>query len=461
MTPFKPMSSEKRRPSSMFFIPALLCSLLFLSACGGCPKAQKAWDAAKAVPAQSKLGPHWMLEVQTKEVRSKLMSARKGQKFSKTKLRLKSPVGGIKLAPIKFELSDFHWVVNGNQGVLKVKVSALMKKKEILTLTLRGDSPLHLDKKAKKLRLQVKADQFKKASLRLGDGAEKALKKAVMRQIPKELRGFIPKKELVKFVKKALKIISDEGYPMIRKNILSPLGTIAKLEWALPNYPISKMAINVSDDVWRIGLWTDIKADGLGKKAMKRGIGKNQAGARLLISAPWVAAAGNWAMSTGKLPSKFDRNGQPSKKGKAKARMTWKAGQKVKRPLKIHLWAGTQKRLDLCLYARAGINPRLKISDGTLKMNAEGKLERVEGNPLVKTAVNLSGVGERTLQWHHQSSKPSAMNIGGSNMPLRWLNVSLNRDYVMVGIDLGGQRAEVQMEEVKAVAVAQALPAVP
>ena len=62
----------------------LLLMTATLSACGGCPKAQKAWDSAKMKPVNSKPGPHWMLEVQTKDVRSRLLSARNKKKFSKS-----------------------------------------------------------------------------------------------------------------------------------------------------------------------------------------------------------------------------------------------------------------------------------------------------------------------------------------------------------------------------------------
>lgn len=424
----------------------LLLSSLSLSACGGCPKAQKAWDQARSVPAKSKGGPHWMLEVQTKEIASRLKRSKSKGQFKKSKLKVKSPLANLSLASIKFELSDFQWVINGDQGILKVTIAALIKKQEILTLKLSGESPLKLDLKERKMRLQVRADQFKRASLKLGDDAELALKKAIKQQIPKELRGLLPKKKLLKFVQQTLKMISDEGYPIIRENILSPLGEIAKLEWSLPDYPISKMEIKVSDEAWRIGLWTEIKADGLGPKALSHGLGSKSAGARIMISAPWLAAAGNWAMEKGKIPSRFNRKGEPDKGGSAKATMTWNAKKTVNRPLKVHLWAGEQKALKLCLYARAGIDPDLKVQEGQLSIKTESKLEKVEGSPLAKMAVNLSGIGESTFKWHHEASAQSSMNVAGSAMPLRWLNVALNRDYLMIGIDLNGGQGQSSFE---------------
>ena len=429
----------------------MLVMLIFLSACGGCPKAQKAWDTAKATPSSIKSGPHWMLEVQTKEIKRKLSSKKQKKNFAQSKLKLKSPLPNFNLPSVKFELSDFRWVVDGDQGILKVTISAFMKKMELLTLTLKGKSPLQMDKKAKKLRLQVRADQFNRASLTLSDGAEKSLRKAIRKQIPRELRGLIPKNELLKFVKRSLKMISNEGYPIIRKNILKPLGTLAKLEWSLPNYPIERIALKVNDKAWRIGLWTEIEAHGLGARAMSSGLAKDSVGARLFISSPWIAAAGNWAMETGKIPSRFNRKGEPKADGVAKATMTWKAGKQVKRPLKVHLFAGAgmgvQKSLDMCLYARAGINPDLAIVAGKLKVNAKGKLERVEGNKLVKRAVHLSGIGQRTLEWHHKASAPSSMQVGGSKIPLKWLNVALSKNYAVIGIDLGDLESVMSSKE--------------
>ena len=140
-------------------------------------------------------------------------------------------------------------------------------------------------------------------------------------------------------------------------------------------------------------------------------------------------------MAQGKLPSEFARSGKPKKGGSARAALTWRSG---KRPLKVHLWAAQQSQISMCLYARVGVKPGLKVAQGQLVVNAEGKLERVEGNPLAKTAVRLSGIGERILRWHHNTSAPAQMKVGGISTPLAWVNVELNRRYLMAGIDLGG-----------------------
>jgi len=385
-----------------------------------------------------------MLEIQTQEVTRRLKPAKKRVNKDQGKLKV-SPIQGVNLAPIKFRLNEFKWVVDGKKGILKIIVGVMVQGKEIMKMSLRGASPLKMDLKAKKLKLAIRADQFKRADMRLGDDAKSALRKAIRQQIPREVRRVLPKKmldkEVLKVVKRTLKLISNKGYPIIRKKLLTPLGTLARLEWDLPDYPINRIALKVTDEVWRVGLWTTIKADGLGKSAMSRGVRGSQSidtvGARLYISAPWVASAGNWAMAKGKLPSRFDRSGKPQKNGSARAAMTWDSG---KRPLKVHLWAGQQSKLSLCLYARAGVNPNIKVKHGKLIVNAEGKLERVEGNPLAKTAVELSGIGERTLQWHHKASAPTTMKVGGLSTPLKWINVELNREYLMAGIDLGGDR---------------------
>lgn len=428
-------ASPLKRPH-LLALTLSLCGLM-LSACGGCPKAQKAWDQARAHPSKVRSGPHWMLEVRPEEVTQRLSPAKSRVNRSKSKLKIKSPVSGLKLAPIRFKLNDFKWVIDGGSGTLRVVVGVMIEGKEILKINLKGSSPLRLDRKAKKLKLIVRADQFKRADMQLGADAKASLRRAIRRQIPKSLRRFVPESELMKLVRKGLKLINDKGYPIIREELLTPLGTLARLSWDLPDYPIKRVGIEVTDTAWRLGLWSTIKADGLGSRAMRFGVEKGKgasAGARLYISTPWVAAAGNWAMKTGKVPARFNRKGEPKKRGKARAALTWRSG---KRPLKVHLWAGEQSKVSLCLYARAGVDPNLKIRGGKLIVNAKGKLERVEGNPLAKTAVHLSGIGEQTLQWHHKASAPTQLSVGGTSSPLKWLDVSLSADFVKVGIALG------------------------
>ena len=418
----------------------MIVSFLVLTACGGCPKADQAWQRARAQSSKVRSGPHWMLEIQTQEVTRRLQPAKKSVNRNKGKLKVKTPVPGVKLAPLKFRLNDFKWVIDGKRGILKIIVGVVIQGKEVIKISLHGASPLQMDLKAKKLKLAIRADQFKRADMKLGDDAQRALRKAIYKQIPREFRRLVPEKELLKVVKRTLKLINDKGYPIIRKKLLTPLGTLARLEWDLPDYPINRMALKADGEVWRVGLWTTIKADGWGRSVMKRGIGGQgsepmSVGARLYISAPWIASAGNWAMAEGKLPSQFDRSGKPKKGGRARAAMTWRSG---KRPLKVHLWAAQQSQLSMCLYARVGIKPDLKVAQGQLVVNAEGKLERVEGNPLAKTAVRLSGIGERVLRWHHNTSAPTQMKVGGVSTPLAWMNIALNRRYLMAGIDLGG-----------------------
>ena len=428
-------SSQRHRLYGRLCYLLISLSALTLAACGGCPKAQRAWDRAQSAPKKIRSGPHWMLEVQPQEVTRRLAPAKGRVNKSKSKLKLDTPVG-VKI-PIRFKLNDFKWVIDGESGVLRVVVGVLIKGEEILKINLRGASPLQLDRKAKKLRLTLRADQFKRADMQLGDDARKALRKAIRKQIPKELRRLVPKKKLMKLVNRALKLINDKGYPVIRKELLTPLGTLVKLAWDLPDYPIERVGIEVTEEAWRLGLWSTIRADGLGSKAMRHGLergAKVSAGARIYISTPWVAAAGNWAMKTGKMPARFNRKGEPSKKGSARAALTWRSGP---RPLKVHFWSGAQSKLSLCLYARAGVDPNLGVKGGKLIVNAKGKLERVEGNPIAKTAVRLSGIGERTLQWHHKASAPAQMSVGDSKNPLKWLNVELSARYLRVGVDLG------------------------
>lgn len=454
------IQSLQRHHGSTFFsilLSLLLGGSVLMSACGGCQRAQKAWDTANEEPEAVSSGPHWLLEMRASEITRHLSSAKAEVNRNQPKLKVPSPVPRLKLGAITFQLRDLSWVVNQERGLMTVSISAHMRGQALFSLQLTGDSPLEMDPKGKKLKLAIRGDQFKRASLQLDQGADQALKLALLARIPRELRPLLPERELTKVVTRTLSMVSEEGYPLIRDGLLKPLGTLVKMSWTLPDYPITQLALEANSELWRVGLWTSIKADGLGREAMQKGIKlKNQKtsqrDSRVYISAPWLAAAGKWAMGEGLLPARFDRSGRPDEKGEAYATMTWeRSGEE--RPFKVHLWSGPAHTAAVCLYARAGLKPKIEIQEGKLRVDARGKLERVEGDPLVETLAKLSGIGERALSWHHKRAAPAEVKIGSTPISLGWERVEITSQYLIADLSLdresSGKRRKRRADETR------------
>ena len=448
------------------YLPLFLTILLALQCigCGGCQTTQRAWDQALQGQQQYRSGPHWILEVDADEIEKQLNVAKNKVNKRPPKLKLPSSLPQLKLDAISFKIKGLSWVVDQEEGHLKVLVSVLMRDKEVTTLSLRGDSPIDLNHEERLIRLTVRADQFKKASLRLGKKSERAIRDALRSYIPRRLRRLVPESQIVKFAQKVLRRVSEQGYPLIRKQLLTPLGKLASFEWQLPDYPIDRLMLRATDKVWRIGLWTTLKADGLGEEAMMKGVrrpaeyastkgvrkgvrkkshGEESMG-RLVISAPWLAAAGNWAMEEGKLPSRFDRAGKPDEQGEARAAMTWQSTD-LKHPLKVHLHADQEGGAPICLYARVGLDPQLEVKSSKLSMKAKGKIERVEGNVLVKTAVHLSGIGTRAFKWHHRAAASMKVKMGRTTIPLVWQSTQLTPSYLFVTVNVDKTKGKVSL----------------
>lgn len=409
-----------------------------LTACGGgCKSALRAW--AKGTAARGGGGPHWRLEVPRGELDEQLSGARERSKAAPWSPR--SPLKGLPMPDLSFRLKRLDLEVSGRDAAqLKLTVGLYAERQELLTLSLAGPSPLELDAKRHTLRLQVRADQFKKADLKLGEGSKRALKAALTSWLPAPMRPLVPASEIKRAANELLKQVGDEGYGALREHILAPLGTLVRLEWGLPEVPIARVDVALTPALWRLDLYSTLWARGLpAPTPMPSG-----AGARLSVSGGWVAAAANWAMERGDLPSRFSANGTPSPRGPAIAQLTWGGGQGKKggegggRPLKVHLLADAAER-KLCLYARVGVDPDITLAGGALKVRAEGGVEKVVGHPVAELAAELTGLTERSLAWHASTSLPRSLKTPAGSFSWSWLGARVVGDALEVSLGLSPQ----------------------
>lgn len=418
----------------LFLIFALTPSLI---ACGGgCKSALRAWE--KGTAERGGGGPHWRLEVPRGELDEQLSGARERSKAAPWSPR--SPLKGLPMPDLSFRLKRLDLEVSARDAAqLKLTVGLYAERQELLTLSLVGPSPLELDAKKHTMRLTVRADQFKKADLKLGEGSTRALKAAIAGWLPGPMRALVPASEIKRAAKELLKQVGDEGYGALREHILTPLGTLVRLEWGLPKVPIARVDVALTPALWRLDLYSTLKARGLpAPTPMPSGTN-----ARLSVSGGWVAAAANWAMERGDLPSRFSAKGAPSPRGPAIARLTWggsgKGAQGADRPLKVHFLADAAD-IKLCLYARVGVDPDLSVEGGALKVKVEGGVEKVVGNPVAELAAEMSGLTERSLKWHASASLPRAIKTPAGSIGWSWLGARVAGGALEVSLGLRPSR---------------------
>jgi len=403
-----------------------------LSACSaGCKRADEAWRAvARSTPDPA--GPHWRLEVDRRAVDEALNAMI--SELPSAPWRPKSPLQGLKLPKLKFKPEGPRWEMSErDEATLTLTVELYAERQALLSLSLTGRSPVRLDRARGALRVKVSADQFKRASLRLGRGSKRALKSALQSWLPSSLKALTPASELTRVADALLKKLSTAGYDVLRARLLKRVGALAELEWPLPDLPLKGARLSLTRHVWRLELDSSIQGASLSAGARSKVAIK---GAQLWISAPWLAEVAQWGMERGELPSAFSLRGAPQEDGPARARLSWETRQ-AERPLKVHLWASRAHGAPVCLYAQVGVHPKLDLSTkGSLAFQATGELERVEGHPFAELASELTGLAERQLSWHTKASLPSSINSPAGSLSLRWREASFQGPSLRVGLTL-------------------------
>ena len=120
-------------------------------------------------------------------------------------------------------------------------------------------------------------------------------------------------------------------------------------------------------------------------------------------------------------------------------RLTWEA-QSAQRPLKAHLWASRAQGAPLCLYARVGVDPQLKLKPtGALKLKGVGQVEQIEGNPFAELAARLTGVTERQLAWHTKASLPAHLKTSAGAIAWRWGEAEMSGEALSVALELASE----------------------
>ncbi len=413
----------------LFFALTLALALPHLTGCAaGCKSAQRAWE--QGTKPEGGGGAHWRLEVPRAELDEQLSGAA-GQ-VKGAAWRPRSPLEGLSLPKLKFKLKRLDLEASDRDAArLRVTVGLYAARDELLTLSLVGASPVQLDAAKRKARLVVRADQFKRADLALGDGAERGLKEALARWLPAPLRPLVPAAELKRAAGELLKLVSEEGYGVIREQLLTPLGALVRLEVGLPAVPVSRLDLSLTPALWRVELHTTLKARGLpAPRPLPAG-----GGARLSVSGSWLAAAASWAMGRGDLPGRFNTNGAPNPAGVATARLTWSRAEEDRRPLKAHLLADPA-RTKVCLYARVGAAPSFSVAGGKAQVGVEGGVEKVVGHPAAELAAELTGLTERSLAWHASSSLPRSLKTPAGSFSWSWLDARLAGGALEVSLGL-------------------------
>ncbi len=388
------------------------CAAFAVSGCGSCPAVLEQQDTfSDRSTLTKKSGPHLRLEVSMKTVNETLN--KEAERVGTKELRLPG-VGDLSryVGKYKLKLKRLELRMDKKKAAsLTVHVGLRSGRSELLSFRLKAVAPVAIDQKRGTARMSFRADLFERVDVVPSSGAADRLASHLRGLVPSSVRRFLPKKEISALARRTISQLSARLYQEIRHELLSPVGEFASFTFKMPDVPIDEVGVVSVGDVLAFEVRTSLHAHGLSplkKPKLKAGA------ARLTVSTDTLAELGNWAMYTGKIPSRYTMEGKPKKDGDFSAGLRW---SKSKRPMKVHLFSAPEDTPLGCMYIRAGATPKLSLNKKKLKVGfRDGKLEQIIGPPLINEVTDILGISRRVFSYTKGIALNQSLKIGSKRL---------------------------------------------
>jgi hypothetical protein len=198
-----------------------------------------------------------------------------------------------------------------------------------------------------------------------------------------------------------------EGWPRLRGHLASDLGTLARFTIALPEVPIESISLRSEAPEGRlvIGVMTGLPVRGAPTPTFGGSQLESQS-FELFIPGVSLAEIGNWAMETGRMPSRYDSRGRPSDDGPFEVGLGWQDGS---RPLVAHLWRSGRP----CVRALVTAQPEVRVDAAELTFEArEARIEEFHGSLVARLAAASSRLWRRALDLSSSMGNETGFAVG-------------------------------------------------
>lgn len=297
-------------------------------------------------------------------------------------------------------------------------------------LQMGAVAPVIYDPKRGTLQIALRADLFEKVAPRLDDGALDRLTGALLSPVPSMLRSAL-RPTAQRVAREGVEWVTRQAYSLLRRQVLTPLGEVARFEFALPDVPLQGLALTSEQGQWVVDARLPFSAAGLPGKPAAAGESMSMA-----ISTHALAHLGNWAMSRGEIPARYTREGKATDGGEFEAGFGWQSGQ---RPLKVHMWTAEVPQTGICLHARAGADPKVAFQKGKLNVGFEnGTIEELTGPPLISNALGLMGISTEAFAFTKTIATKTRLKFGSSKVGVEVTALELSGDSLRIDLSTGG-----------------------
>ncbi|MCB9737544.1 MAG: hypothetical protein H6745_33610 [Deltaproteobacteria bacterium] len=225
----------------------------------------------------------------------------------------------------------------------------------------------------------------------------------------------------------ALAWFAEDGWPLIRDNLLDDLDAVPLLDLVVPgDLPLAR-----ADFTTVAGRHPALVVDLVTTLPVRRGLPPRAGVVRpgvidLRIAGDAAAEIANEAIARGALPGRYTSDGEPAADGPFEARVGWEPGR---RPLKVHLW----RTRDECVYARVGgtPEPRLEADDAALRVR-DGEYEVVRGPGLTEAFAWTKRLWGDSVALNLAVARRTRVDVGGALLELTATALEIGPDALRV-----------------------------
>jgi hypothetical protein len=314
-------------------------------------------------------------------------------------------IGSVRLAPRKITLGP---APEDRLGV-RLAVDFLSGEKSLFTVTTDLQLRPEVDTAKGLLVVGLRADDLKAVKIDLGPDAGERLAAELRSRLPSFASSVLSQGDVASMAKAAIDLLAGQlGTLLAQSRLLSPLGEIVRFTVEIPLVPVARLSLRSlrQHDGLLVGITTALPvADGV---SMDGDLSTNHEDVYLRLSGDALAELGNWALTSGLLPRRYDEQMHPKEDGDFTPGLRWIAGP---RPFKLFAWRLKKP----CLRTRIGAEPIVAIKHDKLEVGFdEGVLEEVEGAALVQARVWMKRIGADAIHLSRKTVSSASISIAGA-----------------------------------------------
>jgi hypothetical protein len=315
-------------------------------------------------------------------------------------------LGSVRLVPRRLTMRP----APDDRVGLRLEVDVMAGEKSLLALSMDLDVRPEVDAGKGRLRVALRADDVRKVRPSLHPDAAQGLAAEIRSRLPSVARAVVSQDEIAALARGSIDYLAGHlGSLLVDSGLIGSLGEVTDVTVDIPVVPVSRLSLHSvrqGGGGLLIGVFTDLPAPtGVPTSGVRV---SDPEVVQVRLSADALAELGNRALTSGRLPRRYDEQMRPKKDGDFTPGLRWVAGP---RPFKIFAWRVKSP----CLRARIGADPTVTVSGGRLAVGIEhGEVEEVRGAALVRARVWMKRIGADAIRFTRHTIASARVSIAGT-----------------------------------------------